>query len=165
MVRVNFFYSEEEDEVSERKKFNKMLGALKVPSEHDRRPNPVANKKSGLANFKSKDFKLQGLFLFLPVAREIFGYAEKEKARFFLLTTFIYRALMVEDDDYNRINRWLRKNNLDRAKTVHELLQQWLPMWTTLYGPLDCHYNHHIFMHADQSRQKTGPLYRSSTER
>ncbi len=173
LVRVNFYDAEDCDTVAERKQLNELLFKHKVPSEHDRRPRPAKT----LADFKSKDFKLLGLFIFIPVSRVIFGEAEMEKQRIFHLTTFCYRALMAEDAEYDKIERWLYQENRDIAvdvdgekillptRSMQHLLNLWQYMWEDLYGKLDCHYNHHMFHHAAQSRCKTGPLYKTSTEK
>ncbi len=161
-LRVTFFQGKEKQTMLYQKQLQEMLSDIKVPSEHDR-----TSKAISLGETKAKEYKFIGLFTNISIARVIFNREETNEVeiqQLFLITTFVYRALMLEDEQYERVERKLDSENVDGCRSVQELLYRWLPLWQELYGINEMHYNFHIFCHAAESRRHTGPLYKTSCE-
>ncbi len=132
----------------------------KVPKEWERSTKPIK-----LERMKTKEFKLLGLYLFLPIVRAVFGtsYRHKNEDTFrprsqesFLTYVFLYRSLMLPDQELKAI--------MDKID-LQQLLHTWQWRYEMYHGYHMSTYNMHMFTHALEARLKTGPLWLTSTER
>lgn len=137
------------------------VSTCKIPSEWERSTKPVK-----LERMKTKEYKLMGLYLFLPIARATFrtnyrlqineDTCRPRSQESFLTYVFIYRSLMLPDPELREI----------MAKVdLQQLLLSWQWRYELYHGYHMSTYNMHMFTHALEARLKTGPLWQTSTER
>ncbi len=162
LLRVTYFTSNDADREEMRATVQHLMSEVKVPTEHDRTSKPIS-----MADTKSKEYKFIGLFTSVAIATEAIGISNQERPelqRLFLLLTYFYRALMLEDWELEVIQNTLRVDNNPGFTDVQDLIDNWIKEWQSTFGHKDMHYNHHVIHHALESRMKTGPLYKSSAE-